>query len=86
MYGADSAVRTVFQAYNINRRIGTGFWIRKRKEEWTDMKEQRERLISEGNAFYEIDLECIKRKEEEERRNREGKKDGRKQREEYPAD
>lgn len=50
------------------------------------MKEQRERLISEGNAFYEIDLECIKRKEEEERRNREGKKDGRKQREEYPAD
>ena len=29
------------------------------------MKEQKERLVSEGNAFYEIDLECIRRKEKE---------------------
>lgn len=27
--------------------------------------EEKHRLIIEGNAFYEIDLECLKKKEEE---------------------
>ena len=26
------------------------------------MKPLKERLVSEGNAFYEIDLECLKKK------------------------
>ena len=28
------------------------------------MKPLKERLVSEGNAFYEIDLECLKKKGE----------------------
>lgn len=31
------------------------------------MKEEKYKLICEGNAFYEIDLECQKKKEQKER-------------------
>ena len=30
------------------------------------MKDQKEKQIMEGNSFYEIDLECVRRKEEAE--------------------
>lgn len=44
------------------------------------MKEKKGRLIIEGNAFYEIDEECLKRKEKKEPRMTEQKKKNRKQR------
>ena len=28
------------------------------------MKENNEKLVIEGNAFYEIDLECVKKKKQ----------------------
>ena len=31
------------------------------------MKNQKEKQIMEGNSFYEIDLECVRRKEEAEK-------------------
>ena len=30
------------------------------------MKDQKEKQVMEGNSFYEIDLECVRRKEEAE--------------------
>ena len=35
------------------------------------MKEEKQRLVIEGNAFYEIDLECIRIKENERKRKEE---------------
>ena len=32
------------------------------------MKENNEKLVIEGNAFYEIDLECVREKEQKKRR------------------
>lgn len=29
------------------------------------MEEQKQKLVLDGNAFYEIDLECVKKKEKE---------------------
>lgn len=31
------------------------------------MKENREKLVIDGNAFYEIDLECVREKEQKKR-------------------
>ena len=31
------------------------------------MKDQKEKQVMEGNSFYEIDLECVRRKEEAEK-------------------
>lgn len=31
------------------------------------MKDQKEKQIMDGNSFYEIDLECVRRKEEAEK-------------------
>ncbi len=30
------------------------------------MEEEKERLIAEGNSFYEIDLDCLKRRKRKE--------------------
>ncbi len=38
------------------------------------MEPLKERLVSEGNAFYEIDLECLKKKGEKKKEKREEKK------------
>ncbi|BEI60246.1 hypothetical protein Blut17040_12750 [Blautia luti] len=32
------------------------------------MKENNEKLVIEGNAFYEIDMECVREKEQKKRR------------------
>ena len=32
------------------------------------MKENNEKLVIEGNAFYEIDMECVRDKEQKKRR------------------
>ena len=32
------------------------------------MKENNEKLVIEGNAFYEIDMECVREKEQQKRR------------------
>ena len=32
------------------------------------MKENNEKLVIEGNAFYEIDMECVTEKEQKKRR------------------
>ena len=32
------------------------------------MKENNEKLVIEGNAFYEIDMECVREKEQKQRR------------------
>ena len=40
------------------------------------MKENNEKLVIEGNAFYEIDMECVREKEQKKRRM---KKPGRQQ-------
>lgn len=32
------------------------------------MKENNEKLMIEGNAFYEIDMECVREKEQKKRR------------------
>ena len=32
------------------------------------MKENNEKLVLEGNAFYEIDMECVREKEQKKRR------------------
>lgn len=40
------------------------------------MKSENERLIIEGNTVYEIDLECLKRKETESREKRKTEKNG----------
>ena len=39
------------------------------------MQERKERTVSEGNAFYEIDLECLKKKKMREQKEREQKKE-----------
>lgn len=58
------AGRTVFWAYN---NCGNKIFAPKilKKKGMIDMKEQKERLVSEGNAFYEIDLDCVRRREKE---------------------
>ena len=38
------------------------------------MKPLKERLVSEGNAFYEIDLECLKKKGEKKKEKQEEKR------------
>lgn len=43
------------------------------------MEPLKERLVSEGNAFYEIDLECLKKKREKKNEKREEKKENRKE-------
>ena len=35
------------------------------------MEEKKEKLIVSGNAFYEIDMDCIRKKEAEEKRREE---------------
>lgn len=44
------------------------------------MEEKKEKLVIDGNAVYEIDLECLKRKKqkEEERRREQQRKGQRK--------
>lgn len=37
------------------------------------MDDEKQRIIKEGNAFYELDLECMRQKEE--KRNRKEKAD-----------
>ena len=32
------------------------------------MRENNEKLVIEGNAFYEIDMECVREKEQKKRR------------------
>ena len=32
------------------------------------MKENNEKLVIEGNAFYEIDMECVREKDQKKRR------------------
>lgn len=32
------------------------------------MKDNNEKLVIEGNAFYEIDMECVREKEQKKRR------------------
>ena len=32
------------------------------------MKENNEKIVIEGNAFYEIDMECVREKEQKKRR------------------
>ena len=32
------------------------------------MKENNDKLVIEGNAFYEIDMECVREKEQKKRR------------------
>ena len=32
------------------------------------MKENNEKLVIDGNAFYEIDMECVREKEQKKRR------------------
>lgn len=32
------------------------------------MKENNEKLVIEGNAFYEIDMECVREKEQKKKR------------------
>ena len=39
------------------------------------MEKEKSRIIINGNAFYELDLECL-RKKEEERKEQEEKKKG----------
>ena len=34
------------------------------------MNEKKQKLILDGNAFYEIDLECLKQKKEKEHREK----------------
>ena len=34
------------------------------------MKESKEKLILDGNAFYEIDLQCLKKKEVEDEKRK----------------
>ena len=40
------------------------------------MKENNEKLVIDGNAFYEIDLECVREKE---KKKRQAQKPGRQQ-------
>ena len=42
------------------------------------MKPLKERLVSEGNAFYEIDLECLKKKGEKKKEKQEEKRETKK--------
>ena len=35
------------------------------------MREEKEKVVIDGNAFYEIDLECLRAKEKEEERKKE---------------
>ena len=42
------------------------------------MEPLKERLVSEGNAFYEIDLECLKKKGEKKKEKREEKRETKK--------
>lgn len=41
------------------------------------MEEKKEKLIIEGNAVYEIDLECLKQKERAAKEQQERQKEGR---------
>lgn len=34
-------------------------------EGWILMEERKQKLVIDGNAFYELDLECLKKKERE---------------------
>ena len=36
----------------------------------SESEEKKEMLIIDGNAFYEIDLECVKKKKEKEHREK----------------
>lgn len=38
------------------------------------MEEKKRKLVIDGNAFYELDLECLRKKKE---KNKEVKRDGR---------
>ena len=44
------------------------------------MKEEKHRIILEGNAFYEIDLECLNEKKQNKEKKDENKEQKEKQR------
>lgn len=43
---------------------------RKQIRKWQKLNEKKQKLILDGNAFYEIDLECLKQKKEKEHREK----------------
>lgn len=44
------------------------------------MEEKKQRLVIDGNAIYELDLECLKRKKEQEVHYKTEKQENRKKR------